>query len=201
MTAPSAPVRLGCERLLLVITGSISAADTPFWGTWLRQTYPHLDIKVLLTPSATRFVTPAAIAARLGAEVSLDRWAEDESCATHVKLWDWADGAVVHPATFDYLSRLATGRGDSPSLLALQCMTGTPIVIAPALPPGGRQSVVYEQNRGQLQERPHVKVLDPQPGFSVTTGGQDAWAPELFSTAIMQLEALRRRLAARAEAA
>lgn len=192
MTAtPSAP-RLGLDRLLLIVTGSVSAADMPFWSTWLRTEYPDLAVRVLLTRSARRFVTAPAIAARLHCEVSPDTWEEDAG-ATHVELWHWAEAALVYPCTFDYLSRLALGRGDSPGLLALQCAT-VPVVVAPALPPGGAQSAAYQQHVAHLRTRRNVRVVPPQPGRSSVTGRLDAWAPQLFPLAVGAVEAVRQEL-------
>lgn len=192
MIPPRTP-RLALDRLLLVATGSVAAADLPFWSTWLRTEYPDLEVKVALTPSATRFVTPTALAGRLRGEVLLDEWPQDTTEATHVELWQWAEGVLVHPCTLDYLGRLAQGLAGTPSLLALQC-TSVPVVLAPGLPPGGAESRAYQEHVERLGARPNVRVIPPQPGHSSSTGRMNGWAPQLFPECLAALEGLRRAL-------
>ena len=134
---------LGISRMLLVVTGSVSAADLPFWVEWLRASYPDLQIRVVVTRSAERFVTRVALAGRSGGEAFLDAWPDDESVARHVEWERWAQAIVVYPATLNFIARLALGLADTPAMLAAQCAT-VPVVLAPALPPGGLDSAAYQ---------------------------------------------------------
>ncbi|GAB3206652.1 flavoprotein [Marinactinospora thermotolerans] len=180
----------GVSRLLLVATGSVSTADLPFWGTWLRTCYPDLEIMLALTRSARRFVTPTALHGRINGEVIPDTWPEDDPRALHVELAEWAEAVLVYPATLHFTARLALGLADSPALLAAQC-TKAPIVVAPALPPGGVDSPAYLAHRSALAARPNVVVMPPRPGISVTTGRPGAWAPALLPHCLEALERLR----------
>lgn len=182
-------IDLGFRRLLIVATGSVSAADLPFWGTWLRGTHPELDVKVALTRSAQRFVTAVSLAGRFDAPILDDAWPPEEAHARHVEFGEWAEAVLVYPCTFHYLSRFALGLADSPSLLAAACTTA-PVVLTPALPPGGRQSHIYQRNLTLLAERPNVSVVPPQPGYSITTRRQDAWASAMMPEALAELQRL-----------
>ncbi|MFD7450949.1 flavoprotein [Kitasatospora sp. NPDC059827] len=164
------------SRLLLVATGSTSAADLPYWISWLRACRPHLELKVVVTRSAERFVTRAALAGRSGGEVLQDTWPPDEGTARHVQLSEWAEAIMIYPATLHFIARLALGLGDSPALLAAQCTTA-PVGLAPALPPGGMDSAAYRSHWAALAARANVVVAPPGPGVSVTTGRADAWVP------------------------
>ncbi|WP_333736244.1 flavoprotein [Streptomyces sp. IBSBF 2806] len=190
----SAP-RLGLSRLLLIVTGSYSAANMPFWLTWLNEVYPHLQVKVVVTTSAERFVTLQGLSSHRFGDALRDEWPLDDSHARHVEWAQWADGILVYPATFHFLARLALGLVDSPALLAAQCTTA-PVIVAPGLPPGGWQSPACAGHVAALSTRPNTVVVPPRPGVSKTTGRPDAWAPALMPAAIRALEGVRQRLAA-----
>ena len=185
---------LGISRMLLVVTGSVSAADLPFWVEWLRASYPDLQIRVVVTRSAERFVTRVALAGRSGGEAFLDAWPDDESVARHVEWERWAQAIVVYPATLNFIARLALGLADTPAMLAAQCAT-VPVVLAPALPPGGLDSAAYQLHWTALHARRNVAVAPPRPGASVTTGQEDAWVPALMPDVLELVEQRRVELA------
>jgi len=188
--AAGAPA-LGIERLLLVVTGSVSAAHMPFWINWLGGTYPGLETKTVLTRSAQRFVTRHALSSGPGrCEVFTDTWPEEESNARHVEWGEWAQAVLVYPASFHFLARLALGLADTPALLAAQCATA-PVVVAPALPPGGWQSPACVGHVTALRSRPNTEVLTPLQSVSRTTGRREAWSPALLPDALRAVERLR----------
>lgn len=185
-TQSGAPApQLDGVNLLVVATGSISVAFMPYWVNWLRIVEPGASTRIVLTPTARRFVSPEALAALLGAPVEVDSWdgsPEDGSGAQHVDLARWADAVLVYPCTFSYLARLALGSGDSPSMLALQS-TSVPVVVCPALPPGTADGWAYPRHVAVLEER-GVTVLPPVRARSVTTGEHDAASPAPFPAAV-----------------
>ncbi|MFD0355527.1 flavoprotein [Streptomyces sp. NPDC127110] len=165
------------ERLLVVATGAVHAAHLPTWAGWLRLAYPRLETRIVVTRSAERFVSRAALAALGGCEVLPDVWPEEATTtARHVELAQWADAAIVYPATMNFIARFATGMADTPAMLALQC-TRAPIAVAPALPPGGQENVTLQHHLKSLGARPNVVVVPTTPGRSVTTGRDDAAVP------------------------
>ncbi|MFP3988999.1 flavoprotein [Streptomyces sp. E11-3] len=184
---------LGMNRLLLVVTGSAYAWSTPYWLELLRLHCPELEVRVVLTRSAERFVTPQAIAARVGGAVSCDVWPDDEATARHVEWAEWAEAILVYPATMHFMARLALGLADSPALLAAQC-TRAPVALAPALPPGALEGAAVQRHWTALAARPNVVLVPPVPGRSLTTGREDAWVPPPLP------EALRLIVERRAEA-
>lgn len=180
---------LGIDRLLWLVTGSVAAADVPFLVRWVRLGHPDLQLKVVLSRSARRFVTPEAVASRLGAEPESDVWAETGSQAPHVDWAQWAQAVLVYPATFSVVARLALGLADSPAVLAAHC-SGGPLVVAPALPPGGLQSHVLQQHWQQLADRPGVAVAACRRGESAAGAAAPAWAPAPFPEALDLLREL-----------
>lgn len=190
------PEQVGVRRLLVVGTGSVTAAHLPFWASWLKMGQPGVEVRYVLTGAASRFVTREALVAIGGCDVLEDRWPDEpEPRARHVDLAQWPDAVVVLPATLNYLARLALGLGDSPSMLALQC-TEVAIALAPALPPGGAQSAAYAEHSAKLAARRNVVVVPPHPGRSTTSGRREAWAPASFPDVLAAADTLRSELAA-----
>ncbi|WP_066371476.1 flavoprotein [Herbidospora mongoliensis] len=179
------------ERLLVMITGSLNATFMPYWVNWLQLSYPKLEIQVVVTRSAERFVTRHALAVMLNKDVPLDAWPDDPVPGSpHVHYATWPDTVLVYPATYNFLSRFAGGLADTPMLLALQT-TKARIGIGPALPPGATESHAYRQNLTALQARPNVVIGDPIRGFSAHTREWTAASPPPLPVLIEQLEAWR----------
>lgn len=196
MTKPRRVPELGAGRLLIVGTGAIAAMHLPSWLTWLTASYPKLQVRVVLTRSAERFVSRAALSVLIRGEVSPDRWPDEPGPdALHVRLAEWSEAIAVYPACLNYVSRLALGLADTPSLLALQC-TAAPIGVAPSLPPGALANPTVRAHLDTLAERPNVVVAPTLPAISATTRRADAaGAPPLWAL-IELIERLRRSLAA-----
>ncbi|QSB04076.1 flavoprotein [Natronoglycomyces albus] len=191
-TDPSWPP-LSFSRLLVIATGSVSAAYLPADLSWLRTTYPDLSVTVILTPSARQFVTPTALSLITGQEIHIDQWDDDATTAVHVAWNKWAQAILVYPSTLHYLARLALGLADSPSLLTIHC-ANVPVIVAPALPPGGWQSTVTATHVAAINERPHCQVIPPVPVRSWTTGDNEGWGCAPFAAALGQLELSSRGL-------
>src|SRR5689334_18460070 len=64
----------GAKRLLLFGTGSITVSFLPWWVTWLREAYPALEFRTVITASAARFVSRHTLTALTGTVVPLDVW-------------------------------------------------------------------------------------------------------------------------------
>ncbi|MEW9551193.1 flavoprotein [Nonomuraea sp. NPDC050783] len=190
MADPEGPPAFPAERLLVLVTGSLGAAFLPFWINWLRHSYPALDVRVVVSRGAERFVTRQSIASLIGKDVPLDAWPEAAGPdSPHVDYATWPDAVLVYPATYHFLGRFAGGLADSPMLLALQC-TSAPIGIAPALPPGATGSYAYRRHRAAIAERPNVVVADPVPATSAHTGKRDGTAAAPLSLLIERLAGL-----------
>ncbi|MGK4582153.1 flavoprotein [Kitasatospora sp. HPMI-4] len=186
---------LGVDRLLLITSGSASATGMPFWIGWLQEAYPRLEITMVVTGSAQRFVTRQALEFRLRGEVFPDAWPARRARALHVEWAEWAEAVVVYPATLHFMGRLAIGLADSPALLAAQCTTA-PVAVAPALPPGGLDSAACRAHWATLAKRPNVALIPPVQGLSLTTGRADGWVPPPMPEVLRGLERCRMRLAA-----
>ena len=187
--APPETPPFGFSRLLVVVTGSASASGMPQWLVWLRNEYPGTEVRILMTRSAQRFVTPLSLGLRLDEDVMVDSWEETDH-SRHVELATWAEAVLVYPATFHFTARFALGLADTPSLLALHC-TDALIGLVPSLPPGGLDSPAFRAHWATLAARPNVVLVPPTQGRSLSTGQEDSWLPPPMSEAMRRVEERR----------
>jgi phosphopantothenoylcysteine decarboxylase / phosphopantothenate---cysteine ligase len=119
------------KRVLLGVTGSIAAYKACDLVQRLKE--QHCEVRVILTPEATRLVQAETFAALTGQAVLVDTWAGvAEGHMDHIAWARWADCLLIAPATAHILGQLAHGLTDNAlSLLAL-AFTG-PVLVAPAM--------------------------------------------------------------------
>ena len=121
------------KNVLLGITGGIAAYKTTFLVRLLIKA--GAQVKVVLTESASSFVTPLTLATLSKNPVLTDFVKEEESKVdwnNHVELGLWADFMIIAPATANTLSKMANGRADN-LLLAIYLSAKCPVYFAPAM--------------------------------------------------------------------
>lgn len=90
------------------------------------------QVRVAMTPSATRFVGPVTLTGLTGRPPVLDLWDPSYAGEVHVELSSWADAMVVAPATQNLMARAAQGMADDAVLATIACHGG-PLLYAPAM--------------------------------------------------------------------
>ncbi|MCG2459963.1 bifunctional phosphopantothenoylcysteine decarboxylase/phosphopantothenate--cysteine ligase CoaBC [Flavobacteriaceae bacterium F89] len=124
---------LNGKNILLGITGGIAAYKTTFLVRLLIKA--GADVKVVLTESASSFVSPLTLATLSKNPVLTSFIAENDdgiSWNNHVELGLWADLMIVAPATANTLSKMANGTCDN-LLLAVYLSAKCPVYFAPAM--------------------------------------------------------------------
>lgn len=124
---------LGGKNILLGITGGIAAYKTTFLVRLLIKA--GASVKVILTDSASSFVSPLTLATLSKNPVLSSFVHEDEegiSWNNHVELGLWADMMIIAPATANTLSKMANGTCDN-LLLATYLSAKCPVYFAPAM--------------------------------------------------------------------
>jgi phosphopantothenoylcysteine decarboxylase/phosphopantothenate--cysteine ligase len=119
------------KHILLGITGGIAAYKSAELTRRLRDA--GAQVRVVMTRSATEFVTPLTFQALSGHAVHTELLDETaEAGMGHIALARWADAVLIAPASANTLARLAQGRGDD--LLTTLCLaTEAPIAYAPSM--------------------------------------------------------------------
>ncbi len=123
---------LNRKKIILGVTGGIAAYKATLLVRDLVK--EGADVRVVMTRSASKFITPLTMQTLSGNPVHHHALLESgqEAVMGHIELARWADVVLVAPTTADFMARLATGRADD--LLATLCLVTTaPIILAPAM--------------------------------------------------------------------
>jgi phosphopantothenoylcysteine decarboxylase/phosphopantothenate--cysteine ligase len=119
------------KRVLLGITGGVAAYKSAALVRLLVRA--GLDVRVVMTEAATRFLTPMTLQALSGQKVWTDLWDPGvRDHMAHIELSRDRDLIVVAPATAHFIAKVALGLADdllASLVLAREC----PLLIAPAM--------------------------------------------------------------------
>ncbi|MCP4597362.1 bifunctional phosphopantothenoylcysteine decarboxylase/phosphopantothenate--cysteine ligase CoaBC [Neptuniibacter sp.] len=150
--------RLTNKQIILGITGGIAAYKSAELTRLLKGA--GADVRVVMTPSATEFITPLTLQALSGNPVHLHLLdAEAEAGMGHIELAKWADLVLIAPASANFMARLASGQGDD--LLTTLCLaTEAPICLAPAMNQAMWKDAGTQQNTEILKKR-GIKLFGP----------------------------------------
>ena len=152
------PMLVG-KRIVLGVTGSIAAYKAvSLLRALLRD---GATVQVVMTQSATKFVTPLTFEVLSGHPVSTDLF-EAHQEMKHLSLSEQADAIVIAPATANCLAKAALGLGDdllSTMLLTSQC----PLIVAPAMDGGMWTHPSVCEHVATLRSR-GIVVVDPEIG-------------------------------------
>ncbi|MCA1321346.1 bifunctional phosphopantothenoylcysteine decarboxylase/phosphopantothenate--cysteine ligase CoaBC [Bacillus tianshenii] len=119
------------KKILLCVTGGIAVYKAVALTSKLVQ--QGAQVKVIMSESACKFVTPLSFQALSRNEVFTDTFEEkDPSVISHINLADWADLILVAPATANTIGKMANGLADCMITTTLLAATA-PIWIAPAM--------------------------------------------------------------------
>src|SRR3989441_8763803 len=140
------------RRVLLCVGGGIAAYKACELARLLVKA--GAQVRVALTPAAERFVTPLTFQALTGSPVATDIFsAEQDLAAGHIALADWAELAVVAPATANLLARLRIGQSDDMAAAALLAIEPRRWLLAPAMNEKMWASPAVQENVRVLTER------------------------------------------------
>jgi phosphopantothenoylcysteine decarboxylase/phosphopantothenate--cysteine ligase len=124
-------MQLQDKNILLGVTGGIAAYKAALIVRLLRK--QSANVRVVMTASAQEFITPLTLATLSENEVGLDLFHQRPLHEVrHIHWAEWAQLALIAPATANLLGKAANGLADdllSNLLLALQC----PVILAPAM--------------------------------------------------------------------
>jgi len=152
---------LSGKKVLLGITGGIAA----YKAAELTRLFVKAgaDVRVVMTGSACRFITPVTLQALSGKDVFTDMWdSRVPDGMGHIELSRDRDVIVVAPATTDFLAKIANGFGDD--LLSTLCLARrAPLLVAPAMNVEMWQNAATQRNVARLRED-GVAILGPTEG-------------------------------------
>ncbi|OCG14867.1 bifunctional phosphopantothenoylcysteine decarboxylase/phosphopantothenate--cysteine ligase CoaBC [Gilliamella sp. WF3-4] len=153
---------LSGKRILLGITGGIAAYKCPDLVRHLKKA--GAQVHVVLTDSASHFVTKMTLQAVSGNPVSSDLFDPSaELSMSHIELAKWADFVLIAPATANIIAKMANGIADD--LLSTICLASSaPIAIAPAMNQQMYKATATQHNLSVLASR-NTLILGPDNGY------------------------------------
>jgi phosphopantothenoylcysteine decarboxylase / phosphopantothenate---cysteine ligase len=181
-------MELAHRHIVIGVTGGIAAYKT---CELVRRLQDHgATVQVVMTESATRFVSALTFQAISGRPVYTHAWespaagAPDNGMA-HIDLSREADAILVAPASADFLARLAAGQSND--LLTTLCLArDIPLLVAPAMNRQMWQQPATQRNVQQLTED-GITVLGPGSGSQACgeTGDGRMLEPEDLLAAVL----------------
>jgi phosphopantothenoylcysteine decarboxylase / phosphopantothenate---cysteine ligase len=148
-------------NIVLGVTGGIAAYKTPELVRRLRDA--GADVRVIVTPNATRFVSPLSLATVSKHGVISDQWGDPERGGVdHIELAQWAELLLIAPATANIIAKLALGIADD-ALSTYAIAHRQQIAVAPAMNWSMLQHPAVVQNIETLRSR-GVAIIEPESG-------------------------------------
>jgi phosphopantothenoylcysteine decarboxylase/phosphopantothenate--cysteine ligase len=148
--------------VLLGVTGGIAAYKAAELLRGLQKA--GMDVRVIMTRAATRFVGPMTFETLSAHPVRLDEISEltPDSRITHIDDSQQADIMVIAPATANTLAKMASGIADN-LLSSIYLAFGKTVVVAPAMNTNMWEHPATQRNVMLLRER-GVFVVEPGAG-------------------------------------
>jgi len=140
-------MRLKNKKIILGISGSIAAYKCAFLTRLLVKA--GAEVKILMTPTATKFITPLTLSTLSNHEV-LTEVSSEAGWNNHVELGLWADAMILAPTTATTLGKLANGICDN-MLVAVYLSARCPVFFAPAMDLDMWTHPATQQNVQRLQ--------------------------------------------------
>ncbi|MBC7293229.1 MAG: hypothetical protein H5T84_03815, partial [Thermoleophilia bacterium] len=138
--------------VLLGVTGGIAAYKAAELLRGLQRA--GMEVRVIMTRTATQFVTPLTFETLSGQPVRLDDQSQlrPDGTITHIEDSREADIMVIAPATANTLAKMANGIADN-LLTSMYLAFGKTVVVAPAMNTNMWEHPATQRNVEVLRER------------------------------------------------
>ena len=148
-------------QITLAVTGSISAYKAADITSQLTKL--GLEVKVLMTPAARKFITPLTLQVLSKNPVGLDVMIEeDPKRIEHIDIGKETDLFLVAPASANTIAKLAMGLADNMvTSTALALPQGTKKILAPAMNTKMLEHPATQRNLKLLQDYGY-QIIQPR---------------------------------------
>jgi phosphopantothenoylcysteine decarboxylase/phosphopantothenate--cysteine ligase len=187
-------------KVLLGVCGGVAAYKAAVLTRALQRR--GVEVQVVMTAGAEKFVTPLTFAALSGRQVLGSMWTPSVSEAAegevgvfdieHIRVAQEADAVVIAPATANVLAKMAHGIADD--LLTTICLAATaPVLLAPAMNVNMWRHAATQENLTTLRGR-GVAIVEPGAGYLACgmVGEGRLAEPEEIADAVCGMLARRR---------
>ena len=175
-------------NILLAVTGSISAYKAADLTSQLTK-LGH-QVKILMTPAATAFITPLTLQVLSKQAVLVEVMTEDDpKQIQHIDLGKEADLFLVAPASANTIAKLAIGLADNMvTSTALALPQGTKKILAPAMNTKMLEHPATQRNLKLLQDYGY-QIIQPRYA-TLACGDQGSGALASIETILTTIQEL-----------
>ncbi len=173
------------KKILIGISGGIAAYKTLTLIRLFRKS--GCEVKVVATQNALSFVTPLTIETLSNNKLYVDMFEySSERTTEHISLAQWADIAIVAPATANIIGKLANGIADDALTTTLLAFSKS-IYIAPAMNENMYKHPAVQKNLDTLKQFGY-QIITPESGaLACNTEGIGRMAePEMIFSAVFE---------------
>ncbi|MGL5207302.1 MAG: bifunctional phosphopantothenoylcysteine decarboxylase/phosphopantothenate--cysteine ligase CoaBC [Acidaminococcaceae bacterium] len=150
------------KKIVLGVTGGIAVYKAVDLVSKLRK--EGAEVRVVMTDSAAKFVTPLTFKEISGNAVAVSMWSDtQEFNVEHIALADWADFMIVAPATANILAKAANGIADD-LLSTVILASKTPVILCPAMNTQMYLSPITQHNLRKLADYGFI-IMQPATGY------------------------------------
>lgn len=151
------------KNIILGLTGSIAVYKSAELTRLLLD--QGIQVQVVMTDAACRFITPATMQALSGKPVFTELWHDNHATnqMDHINLGRATNAILIAPASADFIAKLAHGLADD--LLSTVCLArDCPLIVAPAMNRKMWENPAMQRNLKQL-ETDGITILGPASGI------------------------------------
>jgi phosphopantothenoylcysteine decarboxylase / phosphopantothenate---cysteine ligase len=156
---------LSGKKILLGVTGCIAAYKSCLI---IRELIKRgAFVKVVMTPSATEFISPLTLATLSHNEVIVNTFPPSQKNGTKLSTWHidyslWADLMLIAPSTINTVAKISYGFADN-ALTTLVTALRSPLAIAPAADVDMFNNPINKENLEKLEKLGHY-IIYPESG-------------------------------------
>lgn len=136
-------------NIVLCVSGSIAAYKA---ADIVNRLKVNNDIHVVMSESATKFITPLTFEALSQNKVYTDMFESEEAKISHIDIATNADLILVAPASANTISKLNAGIADNLLSTILIAAKPTKIIMAPAMNTNMYENPIIQKNIADLKE-------------------------------------------------
>lgn len=150
------------KNILIGVTGGIAAYKSANIISILRK--KGYNVKVIMTESATKIITPQTLETLSRNRVITDMWERNHQIEVeHISLAEWADAFLIAPATYNIVGKVANGIADD-MLSTVISACKKPTYFALAMNVNMYENPILKENIQKL-EKLGYKFIESDEGF------------------------------------
>ena len=155
-------------KILVGVSGSIGVLGIPSHLVNLQAEKEVEELRIIMTPTAARFISPQTLEALLRCPVHVDPWSDRRPTYSPPVIVKDIDIYLIAPATATTLSRCANGSGETLLSHCYLSHTG-PVAFAPSMEMEMWKHPAVLRNLQRLRED-GACILPAGAGYSAATG-------------------------------